>query len=407
VRAAPEQDTGVEVGARGGIRDVLGLEPNLIAVSAAIFLMACGENLWKQFVPKYLEALGSPVLAIGLYGTARDFLDGVYQYPGGWIADRYGRRRALTLFVSLAAVGYAFYWVVPSWAVVFIGLVFVMAWSSMASPTLFAVVGDALPQQRRATGFTVQAMLQRVPIMVAPTLGGLLIARYGVRDGVRVGLLFTLALAALTLGVVSRVRLPVVADETPINIVGVWHSLHTPLRRLLLSDIFIRTCEGLAEVFLVLYALNVLGVSAPQYGVLVAVEMGTATLVYLPAAKIADRVGRKPVVIATFLCFSLFPVAVVLASGFASLVVAFVIGGLREIGEPARKALILDFAAPQIRARTVGLYYFVRSLAIAPAAAVGGLLWQFAPHTPFLTAGIIGVIGTLIFAATVEECATG
>ena len=61
--------------------------------------------------------------------------------PGGWIADHYGRRRALTLFISLAAVGYAIYWLAPSWPFVFAGLVFVMAWTSMASPTLFAVVG--------------------------------------------------------------------------------------------------------------------------------------------------------------------------------------------------------------------------------------------------------------------------
>src|SRR5690349_15398187 len=108
-----------------------------------MFLLALGENLWKRFLPKYLEALGAPIPAIGLFGTCQDFLDGVYQYPGGWISDRYGRRRALLLFVALAALGYVLYGVAAAWPVVFLGLVFVMAWSSMASPTLFAVVGDA------------------------------------------------------------------------------------------------------------------------------------------------------------------------------------------------------------------------------------------------------------------------
>src|SRR5262245_50751186 len=138
-------------------RGRLALEPNIVAVSAAVFLMAAGENLWKRFVPKYLEALGAPVAAIGLFGSCQDFLDGVYQYPGGWIGDRYGRRTALLLFVLLAAVGYGLYWAAPSWPVVFTGLAFVMAWASMASPTLFAVVGDALPRERRALGFTLQS----------------------------------------------------------------------------------------------------------------------------------------------------------------------------------------------------------------------------------------------------------
>ena len=388
---------------RSRIVDVLGLERNIVAVSVAMFLLALGENLWKRFLPKYLQMLGAPVTAIGFFGTCEDFLDGVYQYPGGWISDRYGRRCALLIFVTLATIGYALYWVAPSWLFIFAGLAFAMAWSSMASPTLFAVVGDALPKDRRALGFTVQSILRRVPIAVAPTLGGLAIAAYGLQSGMRLGLAVTVVLAAVTLGVVSRVNIPVTTDPVPTHIVAVWHSLPPPLRWLLTSDIFIRTCEGLVDVFLVLYALNVIGISAPAYGVLVAVQMTTAIVSYIPVARFADRIGRKPFVIATFTAFALFPVAVVLAHDFATLVAAFVVGGLREIGEPARKALIVDLAAPSLRARSIGLYYLIRSLAIAPAAFIGGLLWEVTPALPFCMAGLIGLLGVVVFAVTVEE----
>ena len=141
------------------------LERSILAVSAAMFLMQLGEELWRRFVPKYLESLGAPLIAIGLYGSLEDALDGLYQYPGGWIADRYGRRQALVLFVGLAAIGYALYATAPAWPFIFLGLAFVAAWSSMASPTLFAVVGDALPKGRRALGFTAQSILRRVPVV--------------------------------------------------------------------------------------------------------------------------------------------------------------------------------------------------------------------------------------------------
>ena len=65
--------------------------------------------------------------------------------------------------------------------------------------------------------------------------------------------------------------------------------------------------------------------------------------------------------------------------------------------------MIVDFAEQQLRARTVGLYYLVRSLSITPASAIGGLLWRMRPETPFVTAGIIGILGTFLFAATVKE----
>jgi MFS family permease len=387
---------------RGRVVNFLGLERNVFIVSVVTFLLGFGEELWKRYLPKYLEALGAGVGVIGLFGTAKDFFDAVYQYPGGWLADRVGRRRAFLAFIALASVGYFVYLVSPSWPYVFLGLALSMAWHSMASPAVFAVIGDALPKERRAMGFTLQSMLKRVPMAVAPLAGGALIAWAGVVSGVRIGLLIMLALAGAAAALTMAIKLPV-AIGAPADIRGVWRSFHAALKRLLVSDIIIRTCEGMAEIFIVLYVTNVTGISLPQYGALFAVQMVTAILVYIPAAKIADRVGRKPFVIATFVCFALFPVAVVLARGFATLILAFIIGGLREIGEPSRKAMIVDFAEPHLRARSVGLYYLVRGLTITPAAAVGGLLWKVEPQAPFVVAGIIGLVGTLVFAATVEE----
>jgi MFS family permease len=381
----------------------LGIERNTGATAGAMFLMALGENLWRRFLPKYLEVLGAPVLAIGAYGSTEDLLDAIYQYPGGWVGDRYGRRRALLLFISLAAVGYAIVALAPTWPVVLAGIVFVMAWSSMASPTLFAVVGDSLPSHRRALGFSVQAILRRVPIAIAPSLGGVLIATRGIRDGVQIGLVVSIVLAFVALAGVLRLRLTLPGEHVSLGMHHVWRSLPDPLRRLLVSDIFIRTCEGMVEVFLVLYALNVVGISAPQFGILVAVQMITAIACYLPAAHLADRFGRKPFVVATFVAFSLFPAAVVTAHSFGGLAAGFVIGGLREMGEPARKALIVDLVRPEVRARGVGLYYLIRSLAITPAAMLGGVFWSITPTLPFVVASAVGWVGTLLFMATVQE----
>jgi len=389
-------------GIRERLTDYFGLERNIIAASAAAFLLGLGEELWKKFLPKYLEALGASTLMIGGFGTAKDFCDAVSQYPGGWLADHLGRRRAFLIFIALASIGYLIYLFSPSWPFVFAGLAFAMAWQSMASPAIFAVIGDSLPKERRAMGFTLQALLKRVPMAVGPLIGGLLIASLGIITGVRTGLVITLALAVIATVIARTIRIAAI-EGARTNIRGVWQSFHHALKRLLISDIIIRICEGLADLFVVLYVTNIRGISPARYGVLVAVQMVTSMLVYLPAAKIADRIGRKPFVIMTFFCFALFPVAVVLAGEFPLLVAAFIIGGLREIGEPSRKAMIVDFAEPHLRARTVGLYYLVRSLSITPAAAIGGLLWKITPETPFFVAGAIGIVGTLVFAATVDE----
>ena len=373
-----------------------------MAAGAAMLLMALAENLWKKFLPKYLEALGAPIRAIGAYGSLSDLVDGLYQYPGGWLGDHLGRRNALTLFVVAALCGYAIYASATWWPVALIGILFAAAWTSMASPTLFAVVGDALPREQRTLGFTVQAILRRAPVAVAPVIGGIVIAREGIVGGMRILFIIAIGVALVTLFAVRRIDLPRIASA-PTRIGGVWAAMPPQLRWLLASDIFIRTCEGMAEVFLVIYVTSVIGLSTPQFGILVSVQAVTSMLVYLPAAKIADRIGRKPFVIATFLCFAAFPLAVAYATTFATAVLAFAIGGLREIGEPSRKALIVDFAHPMLRGRTVGLYYLIRSAAIAPAAIVGGILWERQPSLPLITAFVIGLAGTVVFAATVDE----
>lgn len=387
---------------RAKLADYLSLERNVSIASAAVFLLGLGEELWKKFLPKYLEALGASTPIIGLFGTAEDFFDAIYQYPGGWIADRLGRRRAFLIFIAIASVGYLVYYFASSWPLVFVGLALVMFWQSMASPAIFAVIGDSLPQERRAMGFTLQSILKRVPIVIAPIIGGAMIASLGIVKGIRAGLLVTLVLAAFTFLLLLRVNIAIKASAAT-NIRGVWRSFHRALKRLLISDVIIRMCEGMTGVLTILYVTNVQGFSTARYGTLVAIQMVTSILVYVPAGKIADRIGRKPFVIVTFVSFALFPLAVMMATSFAFLIIAFIIGGLREIGEPARKAMIVDFARADLRARSVGLYYLVRSLSITPAAALGGLLWKIAPQVPFLTAGAIGLIGTIVFTLTVEE----
>jgi len=88
---------------------------------------------------------------------------------------------------------------------------------------------------------------------------------------------------------------------------------------------------------------------------------------------------------------------------FSLLAAAFVLRGLKEFGEPTRKALIMDPAAEGRKALTFGSYYLVRDTVVSLAAFGGAFLWQISPQANFLTAFASGVLRTLWFAIRGRE----
>ncbi len=383
------------------LRAFFGLERNIVVLLAALFLMGLGEELWMGFVPKYLEALGGGVLVWTTYQSLKDFLDAVYQYPGGLAADRLGRRKALVLFNLLAITGYALYFVGRHWSFILLGTLLVAGWSSMSLPATFAVIADGLRHGRRAIGFSVQSILKRIPIVVAPVVGGWLLFAHGIIPGFRIALLVTIALAFAALIVQQRLYtdLPATTSGAPTGAWKTLRSLKPELKRLLVSDIFARLAEGIPEALVVIYATTNLGASIALYGALKGLQMLVSIVCYLPAGKLADRWGQAPFVAMTFAFFAIFPLAYA-AYAFLSgwgvvpfLVTAAILAGLREVGEPARKSLIVDLVAQDRRGEGVGAYYLARGLVVAPAPLLGGALWLLSPQLPFAAAAVAGLAG--------------
>src|ERR1700757_3316637 len=201
-------------GTQTRVAESLGIERNVFAASAAVFLVGMGEELWKKFLPKYLESLGASVAIVGLFGTSEDFLDALCQYPGGWLADHWGRKRAFLTFLVAALTGYFVYLLSPSWPSLFLGLAFAMAWQSMASPAIFATIGDALPRERRAMGFTVQSALKRIPMVISPLVGGAMIAAFGLRTGIRAGFAITFVFVGITVPLLFFINLRIAPKDS-------------------------------------------------------------------------------------------------------------------------------------------------------------------------------------------------
>lgn len=372
---------------------------SMVSMIVLVVLIGMGERMAERFLPLYLLALGGGAHAVGLLNALQNFLGAVYSWPGGWLSDRLGHKNALLLFTAIALAGYAIVIAVPAWPAVFVGATLFLAWTAVTLPAVMSLVAKTVPKERRAMGVTIHSFVRRIPMAAGPVIGGLLIARYGRVDGVRVAFALAFALGLVAVWFLHRhmADAPGKAKGEGESMTGMFRHLRGPLRQLLVSDILIRFAEHIPYAFVVVYVVDHLKMSEVQFGVLSTLEMATAMLIYIPVAWFADRHGKKPFVAMTFVFFTAFPLVLWLSTSFTALCFAFVVRGLKEFGEPTRKALIMDLSPEGAKAGAFGVYYLVRDLAVSAAALTSSTLWNISPGTNLMVAFACGVVGTLLF----------
>jgi MFS family permease len=405
------------------IAGFLGLRRNMAVLLAMVVLVGLGERMAERFLPLYLLALGGGALSVGLLNGMDNLLSALYSFPGGYLSDRLGHKRALIVFNLIAMAGYSVVILFPFWQAVILGAVLFISWSAISLPATMDLVSEVLPLSKRTMGVSMHSLVRRIPLGLGPVLGGTLIGLYGETDGVRIAFG-----AALTLGLLSVVLQQRLLVDGPRNVrhaegnpLRALSQIQPSLRRLLVSDILVRFCEQIPYAFVVVWAVSINGLTALQFGILTSVEMATAMLIYIPVAYLADRTTKKPFVVLTFGFFTLFPLVLLFARSFWLMVMAFIVRGLKEFGEPTRKALIMDLAPEGRKAGTFGVYYLVRDVIVSVAAFGGAFLWDAStattlfdafgfghglqpfiesiasPATNFMVAFFFGLAGTVYF----------
>ena len=383
--------------------DFFALKRNLVIILVAIFVIGTGEELWMRFVPKYLQTLGASVFVIGLYDALRTLISAIYAYPGGVLADRWGHRRAFITFNLVSIAGYALVLLIPHWGAVIAGMFLFLSWTCFSLPATFSLVGASVAANRYSMGIGVQMVIKRLPIMIAPLVGGILIDRFGVIPGVRVALIISIVLAGATFIALRELREEVKESEETVPIPERWNFLRclrefdAPMRWLLVSDILVRFCERIPFAWVVIFAMDYAGASGEQVGLLTTIEVLVSTLCIIPSSHFADKQQREPFVVTTFVMFTLFPIILLFSRSFHALMIAFFIRGLKEFGDTSRKALIVSYSEPERRGQMIGAYYLIRDSIVSVGAILGAYLWSRSPAANFLGAAAFGIAGTILY----------
>lgn len=400
----------------------LALNRTVAVVLITVLCFGLGEELWKPFMPVFLDAqtkqfareaeVGTSVpwsvlLTVGVYACLINFMEGFCYIGGGQLTARLGDRGSLIFFALLTLSGYVLFLLVSArWATILAALL-ILGWEPLSVPVTFTTVGATVDPKRQGMAFAIQSIQKRLPKIIGPVIAGFALAaaeRHAVSAeegriaGMRllVGMAFALGLASLAIQLRWMPKRKSVT--TMAGTLEILRGFPPVLRRLLLAEVFTRWCDWLVREFVVLYLVLVRGVSLEMVGILIAIQNFTALMTYLPIGRMTQDVGLRPFIGLTFIFFALFPLVLALVPDGPWMVLAFVVYGLREVGEPARKALITSSMPEPVRARGVGLYWGLRCFVICWSSIVGAVVWhRLGPEMLFYLAFVLGCVGAGIF----------
>jgi predicted MFS family arabinose efflux permease len=415
----------------------LALNRTVLVVLVSVLFFGLGEQLWSDFMPVYLKGESKSLsktaevagyiaplalFFVGIYDALRNLFESFCYISGGRLTAQLGDRGSLMLFGTLTVTGYVLFLISTlagsAAAPLAVGAaLLVLGWEPLSVPATFTTVGATVAVSGRGMAFALQSIQKRLPKIIGPLIAGFVFAAANDRlddpASANAWAMRWLVGGSLCLGLFSlMLQFRFMPHRQPPPPGGpssreIVRRFDPQLRRLLLAEVFTRWCDWMVRDFVILYIVFVRGVSYGTVGMLFAVQHTTAFLTYIPIGLLTRRTGLQPFVGVTFIFFALFPLALaVVPTGDAWLVLAFIVYGLREIGEPARKALITSLLPEDVRARGVGLYWGIRAFAMCPAAIVGATLWSLlGPQVLLLTAFGSGCLGAALFYLRPSESA--
>lgn len=144
---------------------------------------------------------------------------------------------------------------------------------------------------------------------------------------------------------------------------------------LLWAGTIINRLGGFVVPFLTLYLTGPRGLTVGQAALIVSLFGGGAFIANLVGGDLADRLGRRPMMVVSTLLSPVAVLVVGLARGLPVIGVAtFALGFLTELYRPAVSAVVADIVPPSDRPRAYGYLYWAINVGAAVAPVAAGLL---------------------------------
>jgi MFS family permease len=382
------------------------LRGNVLVMMTSWLVMNFAAAVPVTYYSLFVLALGGSPFIIGIIEFVSFLALASMQFPGGYLADKHGRKSLVVTLTFAMALANVFCVLAPSWPFVLLGLMLQNVFLGALVPRLQAILADSIPSEKRGLGFSIIMFVNNAVMIFSPIVAGLLCLRYGLVVGMRVA--YSVTVVAFLIAAMVRVRLieTLKVDNDDFNLsnllsdypravregLGVWRKLPLSMLLLFLTNAVSSFFGAMFLPYQVVYATKVLHIGDFSWALVMMWFSASMVFLALPSGKLADKVGRKKPVFVSWVLFAFFPL-LFLAGGLFTLLAAYLFfGASNALFAAAYQALEADSVPQELRGKEAGCSYFMIFVLMALGGLTGGFLYQnVSPALPFILAFLVTI----------------
>jgi MFS family permease len=391
----------------------------LILVISWVLMDFAGEMPSLYYGPFVIYDLGATAAILGVIGFVQTLALAAVQFPGGYLADRYGRKWLISTLTFGVALSFLFFVFGPSWQWILIGVV-IGSLCLIYQPALMAMIADSTPPEKRGMAFSLTTLIGNVATTPAPIVAGIIVTLYTRAFGMRICYAIVVLLYFGAALLRTRLKETIKTDEKirPRDLlanypraikesVAVWKTVPRSMFFLFIANLIVTFSISLAQLFFSVYAVegadSVLHLSQLDWALVSTALFITMILAAVPIGKSIDKIGRKTPLLLSLVI--LVPGILLFVYGnLATVYVAMPLIGLTQLlFFSSFQSLQTDLVPREKRAKVIGFSQFVNYVFMAFGMLTGGLIYSFNPQLPFILILIATIPAFLVLALLVHE----
>jgi MFS family permease len=366
------------------------LRGNVLVLMTSWVLMNFAGAIPSTYYSLFILELDGTPFIIGIIEFAAFLALASVQFPGGYLADKVGRRGLIVTFTFGITFANLFFIFAQSWHFILVGIILQNVFL-LYQPALSAIIADSIPSEKRGTGFSMIMFVNNLATVFSPTIAGFLYLQYGLVLGVRIAyfavFVFDLTAAFLRIKLVETLQnnsdktsIMGAVREYPKTVkegLSVWRLLPRSMFYMFVTNAIASFAFAMLMPYLIVYATEVLNINGFNWALLMTWFTASMILSSLPAGKLTDKTGRKTPLALSWICLSLFPLLFLLGDLRVLFVAYFMFGVSNALFDAAYQALEADLVPREMRGKEAGCSQFIAYTLMSIGGLLGGLIYQY------------------------------